>query len=182
MKFTKKTTVLLAGIVTALAFAGSALAYTSTFDPSTGLGSVAKGDLQQLLYAPTTLNNAQIQNWFTQYGSAATFAYAYQEHWQYYCQFTNGGGQTQTAVKNVQTAVNDTINWTGRGQSNWAGYNLTGLGNTSTTGTVPQAGDDCTVGANSGQVLGDPTLHDSTTPQLILSWDSTSTVIPFTTP
>ena len=179
-KFSKKTWMLLVGIVAALAFAGSALAYSSTFDPSTGYGSVAKGDLQQLL---NLQNNAQAQTWFNTYGKDATFAYVAENHYQYYCQFVNGGGQTVEPVQNVKNGINASVTYSNRGQTNWAGYNLTGWsGDPEVTGDpVPADGDACTVGTNNGTVDGTPTLISSSG-ELTMYWDATSTVIPFTTP
>jgi hypothetical protein len=150
----------LTALVAALVLGSTTAFAATTFDVTDGTGSVAKGDLQQWLGLK---NNAQAQTWFTTYSESVYFVFSTQDQYSVKCQFEagqSGNIQTITVPKNVN--VNSEIAYTGRGNSNWAGFTLTGWGSEAPgSGTPPQVGDPCPGGSNLGDIIevlndGDP--------------------------
>jgi hypothetical protein len=137
----------LAGIA-AVAAAGVALA-SVTFDPVTGVGFVGKGDVQ-LVYGQ---NNSQIQNALIANPQAYTFSFVQVTSYDVVCEWdtVTGGKNSKTihhaTTNTTSTAVNAAINGSPRqvkGQTQFTGFNLTGLGAVTVTGDpIPQVGDSC---------------------------------------
>lgn len=149
----KQLLALVVAAVSVAAFASIAVAavtyYPNGDDPtSTGLvgsntyhpyGYVGKGDVQ----SPAGLNNAQMQAVAT----GVTFTYSSSEEYEGVCTWTTGEGTRGERVHNVSrkrsTTVNAAVSADARKTGQWTGWNLTGLGSTTTTGSVPEVGGDC---------------------------------------
>lgn len=129
--------------------AASVVAYAAvTFNPSTGIGFVGKGDLQ----TPWGWNNSKLQTC----GAGVRFYYHTEQSATYsaVCEFTTGegtrGAKTHLVTHKIDrvNSVNNTVNYDTRKNSQGAitGFNLTGLGAASTvvaTGEVPVVGGPC---------------------------------------
>ena len=128
-----------------LAFAGVASA-TVTFNPATGTGFVGKGDVQ-LAFG---WNNQALQA----NASGVTFTYNATDTYSATCSFVTGAGTRGEQTHNVDiprhTSVNSAIQYDARTHKQIDGFNLTGLGATTTDGTVPVVGEACV--ANDGGV------------------------------
>jgi hypothetical protein len=129
-------------LVTTFLLVAVALA-TVTFDPATGIGFVGKGDIQ-IAYG---WNNAQLQA----NAAGLSFTWVGTATYDATCEFTNLQGNpkesvTHTAIHTTTTAVNDTIAYESRKNSQGAitGFNLTGFGTVSESGDpIPSVGDYC---------------------------------------
>ena len=112
---------------------------TVTFDPATGLGFVGKGDVQVAL----NLNNAQMQ------AKAGSLIFSYDDTAAYEatCSWITGEGTRGERTHNVSlprhTRVTDSVSYDARTHKQVDGFILTGLGATSTTGTVPVLNEPC---------------------------------------
>lgn len=121
----------------AIAFAGA----LTTFDPSTGIGFVGKGDLQ----TPWVWNNQKLQ------AEAANvdFSYVATSDYDVTCEFDTG--PTGHVIHHViTTPVNDSVatdvtkTTRKNPQGDVTGFNLTGLGTPSGSGDpVPEVGATC---------------------------------------
>jgi hypothetical protein len=134
--------------VPALVVTVVAVAYAATtFDPATGTGSVAKGQVQELLET----NNAGFQAAAEQ---GVQFTYTESGTYQITCQWVTGEGtpgeQTHTAPGALVRNVNSEVEYSARGRNQIAGWHLTGYDG---SGVVVIAGG-CTL----GEQVGDPVL------------------------
>lgn len=140
----------LAALAAAAAFA------TVTFNPTTGLGFVGKGDVQRVF----GWNNAAAQNnipfiTFT-YNDVATYSAVCQ--WETgqpgspYCADVDGHGPCrrihQVSIPR-HTKVNTQVAYDARTHKQIDGIFLTGFGQTTTEGTVPVVGGTCVGGGES---------------------------------
>jgi hypothetical protein len=123
-----KTTKTLIGIAICLVVAGIALA-SVTFNPTTGIGFVGKGDVQTVL----GLNNAQMQA----QASSLTFSYATKDTYEVVNAWATGNPvnpvslNSHTATVTTVYGVEYVIAFDSRknSQGQITGFNLTGLGN-----------------------------------------------------
>ena len=137
-------------------FAGLALVAVSavsmanvSFDSSTGMGFVGKGDIQSSF----GLNNNQLQAILTgcaDYESATCnldFDYSSVDVYSATCTWITGEGTRgeHTHVKEIprHTRVNGTVGYDSRRQTQVSGFILTGFGQVSSSGTTPVVGDPC---------------------------------------
>ena len=130
--------------VAATAFAGSlALAAPATaavtFDPGTGTGFVGKGDVQ-LAFG---WNNPQLQL----NASGITFTYESEENYSAVCSWVTGentrGEKTHNVAHKKSTTVNSAVAFDARVRNQITGFNLTGFGVTTSTGSTPVVGEAC---------------------------------------
>jgi hypothetical protein len=139
-------------------FAASGMAVAAvSFDSSTGTGFVGKGDIQSAF----TLNNNQIQAILTSCSTLANancnldFNYASVDTYSATCTFTTGDGTPGEKVQNVDiprhTGVNGAVGYDSRQRSQVTGFNLTGFGETTSSGTPPVVGALCVGGGGAGQ-------------------------------
>ncbi len=151
--------------VAATALISTAAIASVTFDNTTGVGFVGKGDVQ-LVYGQ---NNAAIQNALIANPQAYTFSYVESTSYDVTCEWTTvtGGKKPKTifhAVTNTKTSsITSAINGAPRqtkGQNQFTGFNLSGIASTITTGgTVPSVGDACPQGG--GNASSDPEENDA---------------------
>lgn len=143
--FSKKTCVLLVGIIAALAFAGVAAA-TVTFDPSSGNGFVGKGDVQTAFGWNNATAQAQANNVSFSMSQVTSTDYAVT------CEWDTGTIHLVHHVQTTQHSVSDTLAYDvtkanrSNPQGSLTGYNLTGLGTGTTTPSgdpIPAVGEDC---------------------------------------
>jgi hypothetical protein len=125
----------------AMLVAAGAVYATVTFDPATGKGFVGKGDVQ-LAFG---WNDAQLQK----NASGVSFTYDRTDTYEAVCTFITGEGtrgeQTHNVTHTTSTAVNSSVAYENRlnPKSKITGFNLTGFGATTETGTVPVVGGAC---------------------------------------
>jgi hypothetical protein len=109
------------------------------FNQSTGVGFVGKGDVQ-LAFG---WNNNQLQT----NASGVSFAYKAVDTYTATCEWTTGTGTRGERTHNVEhskkTTVNSNIAYDARMRNQITGFNLTGAGGTTTTGTIPAVGGAC---------------------------------------
>lgn len=110
-----------------------------TFDPATGTGFVGKGDVQTAF----VWNNQQLQK----NASGVTFSYESENTYDGVCQWVTGEGKrgekTHTVSHKVSTGVASSIAYDLRVKNQITGFNLTGLGSTTSSGSVPEVGGPC---------------------------------------
>jgi hypothetical protein len=134
--------------VPALVLTAVGVAYAATtFDPDTGTGSAAKGQVQELLET----NNAGFQEAAEQ---GVQFTYTESGTYQITCQWVTGEGtpgeRTQEAFGALVRNVNSEVEYSARGRTQIAGWHLTGYDD---EGAVVIAG-----GCAQGEQVGDPVL------------------------
>jgi hypothetical protein len=128
-----------AAFAASLALASPAAAAV-TFDSATGTGFVGKGDVQLAF----NWNNAGLQK----NASGVSFNYSSTDSYEAVCTFTTGEGTRGERIHNIEhkksTGVSSTITYDARVRNQITGFNLTGLGTTTTTGgEVPVVGAAC---------------------------------------
>ena len=110
-----------------------------TFDPTTGVGFVGKGDVQ-LAFG---WNNAQLQA----NASGVGFNYSTTDSYTAVCTWITGEGTRGERTHNVShtktVEVNDAIAYNARVHQQIDGFNLTGYAGVSETGTIPVVGGPC---------------------------------------
>ncbi|MBT2522080.1 hypothetical protein [Arthrobacter sp. ISL-28] len=110
-----------------------------TFDPATGTGFVGKGDVQTAL----VWNNQQLQK----NASAISFSYESEDLYSARCEWVTGEGTKGEQLHQVtykrHTSVQSTVAYDPRVRNQITGFNLTGFGTTTTSGTVPVVGEAC---------------------------------------
>ena len=129
--------------VAAALFAVTAFANAGvTFDPTTGVGFVGKGDVQ-LAFG---WNNAQLQT------NAAGVGFSYQVRQEYVavCTWTTGEGHNGEKIHNVSHTLkygaSSTVTYDARTRNQITGFNLTGYPTGSgevSVGTEPLVGGPC---------------------------------------
>jgi hypothetical protein len=124
----------------AFAVVSTAAVASVTFDPSTGTGFVGKGDVQ-LVFG---WNNAAAQSRST----SVTFKYQASTTYDVTIDFDTGNPlhnvTHHSVTQNTSTAVTSAIASEARKTGQYTGWNLTGLGATTTSGDpVPNVGDSC---------------------------------------
>ena len=124
----------------ALAVVSSAALASVTFDSSTGTGFVGKGDVQ-LAFG---WNNAKLQ----QNAPGVSFSYNATDSYTAVCTFTTGEGTRGERTHNNEhtktTTVSSAVAYDLRVRNQITGFNLTGLGTTTTTGgAAPVVGGAC---------------------------------------
>lgn len=134
----------------ATAFASTAAWALVTFDPDTGTGFVGKGDVQ-LAFG---WNNAQLQS----RASGVTFTYQSSERFEYTCEWYTGPTHNRKRHEvdhKKTTSVHSTIAYDARknSQGQITGFNLVGLGGTTSTGDVPEVDGDCPGTPGTGAVV-----------------------------
>ena len=131
----------------ALALAATVAFATVTYDPSTGKGFVGKGDVQLAFH----FNNNQMQK----NASAITFEYRTRNTYDVTCEWETVTGRGKIILHDITiprlTKVDSSVQFEARSQKQVSGFMLTGLGQTTTVGTVPVVGDGC-VGGNPGTI------------------------------
>lgn len=131
------TTAVAVGAVLALGASGAAASVS--FDPSTGTGFVGKGDVQTVF----AWNNATAQ---TQ-AQKVSFAYNATNTYDVTIEFDTGGIHNtthHTVTQGKSTTVSSSVASDPRKTGQYTGWNLTGLGTTTTSGdTIPAVGDPC---------------------------------------
>jgi hypothetical protein len=137
----RKIILLLMVALAALALSATA-AFAYTGDPATGKGFVGKGEVQTAF----NWNNDKLQK----NAGGVSFSYITTDNYSAVCTWTTGEGtrgeKTHDVSHTTTTQVNDEIAYEARqvkGQKQITGFNLTGLGATSETGTVPVVGGAC---------------------------------------
>lgn len=150
----------------ALALACTTAFAAVSFDSSTGIGSVGKGDVQDAF----GWNNAELQ----QHASSVTFIYATKATYTVTCEwdtFTNGNKNHE--VKTIHHVVTDGLNLSSRAtfssatrtnrQGNVTGFELTGYSSVAPTGgDVPSVGDEAFCNANDMGPLENPQTDSHT--------------------
>ena len=110
-----------------------------TFDPGTGTGFVGKGDVQ-LAFG---WNNPQLQL----NASGITFTYESEENYSAVCSWVTGentrGEKTHNVAHKKSTTVNSAVAFDARVRNQITGFNLTGFGGTTSTGSIPVVGEAC---------------------------------------
>jgi len=112
-----------------------------SFDPDNGTGFVGKGDIQTAF----GWNNAQLQ----QNAEDVSFSTVKTATYDVVCQWVTGEGtrgeKTHQVTQEETTEVNsDVVHKTRTNpQSAVTGFQLTGFGDTTTSGDVPSVGDSC---------------------------------------
>ena len=144
-------------IAAAAAFAvvSTAAMASVTFDPTTGLGFVGKGDVQIAF----GWNNAAAQT----NAKAVSFSYNATDTYDVGCEWSTGTNHVVVHDITVpkHTSVSSSILSDPRKTGQWTGYNLNGLGTTVTDGVVPTVGGTCPGNSGLGLVT-DVTLTGST--------------------
>jgi hypothetical protein len=109
------------------------------FDSSTGTGFVGKGDVQ-LAFG---WNNQALQK----NAGGVSFTYDATQNYEAVCTWITGEGtrgeQTHNVSHTTSTSVSSTIAYDARTHKQIDGFNLTGLGAVTETGTVPVVGGAC---------------------------------------
>jgi hypothetical protein len=147
------------------------------FDPSTGTGFVGKGDVQ-LVFG---WNNQALQA----NASGVTFSYNATDTYSAVCTWITGEGtrgeQTHDVTHSTSTVVNSAVVYEARKnkQLDITGFNLTGLGATTETGTVPVVGGPCPGNAGTDGTWTSVTLASSTG-GLYVNYGGTSVAMPNT--
>lgn len=134
---------ILGGTIAGLSMAGLVLAgsasATVTFDPGSGTGFVGKGDVQTAFAWNNATAQAQVNNVSFSYDAASTYDVT--------IEFDTGGVHNTThhiVTQDKSTTVSASVASDPRHTGQYTGWNLTGLGTTTTTGdTIPSAGDSC---------------------------------------
>ncbi len=142
-----------AGIAAVSMLAASPANASVTFDPLTGTGFVGKGDVQ-LVYG---WNNAQLQS----NASGVTFSFSQHDRYDVECEWTTttGGPNPREILHDItvtsNTRVNSSIAYEARknSQGQITGFNLTGLGTTTTSGTTPVVGGTCPGASSVGTIV-----------------------------
>jgi hypothetical protein len=138
MRLMHKLAAVTAGLGAVLLSAGPAAAVV-TFDPATGTGFVGKGDVQ-LAFG---WNNAALQK----NAGGVSFSSASVDTYAATCTWVTGAGtrgqKTHTVTQTRTASVESAINYDARVKTQITGFNLTGFGAITTTGTVPVVGDVC---------------------------------------
>ncbi|NKX54692.1 hypothetical protein [Arthrobacter mobilis] len=110
-----------------------------TFDPGTGQGFVGKGDVQLAF----SWNNSQLQS----NASGLSFTYESETTYDAVCEWVTGEGKkgqkTHTVPQKKKTSLESTVVYEARTKNQITGFTLTGIGSTTTTGTVPTVGGGC---------------------------------------
>lgn len=150
----KKALIALVAVVSTATLAYAAV----TFDPSTGTGFVGKGDVQTVFGWNNSVAQAQANN--------VSFAYDATVTYDVVITFTTGGVHNtmdHTVTQNKSTTVSASVASDPRHTGQWTGWNLTGLGATTTSGdTLPSVGDSCPNGDNNDCVVQSVTPTSST--------------------
>ena len=135
----KKLYAAIALALVAVMVASTAAMAAVTYDPGTGTGFVGKGDVQ-LAFG---WNNKQLQT----NASGVTFTYNTIDTYEAVCTWTTGEGTRGEKTHNISheqsTAVSSAIAYDTRVKNQITGFNLTGLGATTSTGEVPVVGGAC---------------------------------------
>jgi hypothetical protein len=133
----------------ALAVVSTAAFASVTFDSNTGLGFAGKGDVQIALGG---LNNAQIQ------AQARSLAFSFNsvDAYDAECYWETVTGKGSVIVHDITVpkhqSVSADVAYDARSRNQVTGFNLKGLGNVVTDGSVPQVGGACP-GNNPGTVI-----------------------------
>jgi hypothetical protein len=142
-----------------------------SFDVSTGMGFVGKGDVQ-LAFG---WNNQVVQA----NAGFVYFTYEAEDEFNMDCTWTNGGGNTQTTTKrNQESSIDSAVVMNTRRHAQVDGFVLTGMGEP-TGDATPQVGDECSNGNNEGTIT-DVTLIRSTG-GLFVHYGETKVLLPETT-
>lgn len=125
-----------------MALVSTAAWATVTFNPSTGIGFVGKGDVQ----VPFGWNNAKAQ----QQANNVTFEYNSTSSYDVTIEFSTGNPDhpksigTHTVTQDKSTTVASSIASDPRKTGQYTGWNLRGNVTTTTSGdAVPSVGDSC---------------------------------------
>lgn len=143
----------------ATAFVSTTAIAAVTFDPVTGTGFVGKGDVQ-LAFG---WNNAALQR----NASGVTFTYSAEEEYKYDCTFTVIVGRDRTAEPRTQnrgkeTSVNASVAYDARIRNQITGFNLNGMGSSTSDGEAPVEGGHCPGGVLNDGVISNVQLISST--------------------
>lgn len=109
-----------------------------TFDASTGIGFVGKGDVQ-LAFG---WNNKALQ----ENAKNVSFTYEATTGFIYECEWTTGpvrNRKTHSVTKKEGVNVNSVIAYDMRQRNQFTGYNLSGFGSVYTIGSEPVLGESC---------------------------------------
>jgi hypothetical protein len=117
------------------------------FDPTTGIGFVGKGDVQNAF----GWNNATLQK----NAEGVTFTFIVQDVYSVQVEFTSGNGSSEgnyhlITVERV-VSINATVGAEFRIHKQIDGFYLTGFGDKLQEGTVPQVGDQFNDNTGQGQ-------------------------------
>lgn len=130
----------------ATALISTAAMATVTFDPTTGVGFVGKGDIQTLF----GWNNSKLQT------NAGGVSFTYEVHATYdvTCEWetVTGGPHSKTIIHDVTVPkhinINDHIGYDARAKNQISGFILTGFGHEIDDVTVPVVGGSCPNGGD----------------------------------
>lgn len=168
MNFKKIVTII--GIAT---FATTAVAAVTM--NADGVGFVGKGDVQ-LAFG---WNNAQLQT----NAGGVTFSYNSQDNYDAECYWETTTGNGKIIVHDItvpkHVSINGTVTYDARVRNQITGFNLTGFGGVTVTGTVPVVGSECP-GGNPGTITA-VTLTGSTG-GLYVNYGPTSVLLNITPP
>ncbi len=140
---------MLLAAVAATAMISSAAFAAVTFDSSTGVGFVGKGDVQ----VPFGWNNKTLQNNAT----GVTFEYRSTDTYEAECEFFTGPDKNRTRHTNdveLVTGVSGSVDGDPRqGKSQFTGFNLKGFIGDPTVvgGTIPVVGEACKTGTGNSE-------------------------------
>jgi hypothetical protein len=132
-------------LVAMLVGAGAVFAAV-TFNPANGTGFVGKGDVQLAF----NWNNNQLQ----QNAKDVTFSYNSTDTYDVTEEFDTGNPDKPKSInhhiitQDKSTTVNSSVTYDPRVRNQITGFNLTGKGTTTTSGSIPQVGDSCPNGFN----------------------------------
>lgn len=145
---------------------------TVTFNFSTGVGFVGKGDVQTAF----GWNNAVAQN----NALALSFAYKANDVYDVECYWTTTTGSGKIIVHDITIPkhrnINDTVAYDARSNKQINGFNLTGFnGGVINDKPIPQVGDSCP-GGNPGTVIA-VTLISSDVGGLYVTYGTTSVLL-----
>lgn len=156
-----------------LALAAPATAAVS-FDPGTGTGFVGKGDVQTAF----TWNNQQLQK----NASGVSFSYESADNYSAVCEWITGEGtrgqKTHDVTHKVSTSVASTIAYDPRVKNQITGFNLNGLGTTTSSGTVPVVDGPCMGNSGHGGTWTSVELTSSSG-GLYVTYSGTSVQLPY---
>jgi len=143
----KKLYAAIALALVAMLVASTAAIAAVQFDPTTGTGFVGKGDVQ-LAFG---WNNKQLQT----NAKDVTFSYNATDTYDVTIEFDSGNPDKpktithHTVTQDKATNVSSSVAFDPRVKNQITGFNLTGLGSTTTTGDqIPAVGDSCPNGFN----------------------------------
>jgi hypothetical protein len=144
------------------------------FDPATGLGFVGKGDVQ-LAFG---WNNAQLQS----KASGVSFTYNAFDTYDVECYWETITGSGKIVVHDItiprHTGVNASVAYDARTRNQITGFNLTGLGATTTEGTVPVVGGTCPGASENATIIA--VTQTSSTGGLYVNYGANSVYLPVT--